>query len=361
MNRGTRIVGLAIAVALLVAVAVASPVRGENAAAAPPAVAPAAPESVKAPAAPAAARSGGRWVGVASICNPARATPEAMEKLIDQAALDKPDLILLTEGCMHNTPPTAGPAEKDAKAEPLPEPGPITQFLARKARQHRAYIMGSYYRKSLQGPGRFNSAVLVDRDGKLVGYYDKMFPTIGEMESGILPGRGAVLFQTDFGRIGAMICYDFNFPELLAEYKKQGAELVCFLSAYRAGKKIPAAAISNQCFFASSVPGENGVIVDPLGRTLAESSQYGKIIFARVNLDSRVVHIDYNIDRVRRMKEKYGPLVKIETASPEAVYFLSATHPERTIGDMIKEFEVETLDAYLDRARAVRLERLPRP
>ena len=37
---------------------------------------------------------------------------------------------------------------------------------------------------------------------------------------------------------------------------------------------------------------------------IAESSDYGRIIFARINLDSRVVHIDYNADRVRRLKER---------------------------------------------------------
>jgi len=283
-----------------------------------------------------------------------------MERLIDTAALDKPDLILLTEGCMQNTPPGASREEKDATAEPLPKPGPITGFLMRKAAQHRAYIMGSYWRKAPKGPGRFNSAVLIDRQGKLVGYYDKMFPTIGEMEGGILPGRGAVVFDTDFGRIGAMVCFDFNFTELLAEYKQQGVELICFLSNFRAGRLIPAAALQNQCFIASSVPEENGVIVDPLGRTLAESSHYGRIIFAQVNLDSRVVHIDYNAEPVRRMKEKYGPQVKVETASPEAVYLLSSLHPEKSMDAMIAEFGIETLDDYLNRARKVRLEYLPK-
>ena len=305
-------------------------------------------------------KQGSRLVGVSSICSSPGISIAETEKLIDAAALDKPDLILLTEGCMQNTPSRASRQEKGARAEPLPEFGPISGFLSRKAAQYRTYIIASYWRKSPKGPGRFNSAVLFDRQGKLVGYYDKMFPTIGEMEEGILPGHGAVVFNTDFGRVGAMICYDFNFVELLAEYKKQGAELICFLSNYRAGKLIPAAALRNQCFFASSVPGENGVIVDPLGRTLAESSSYGRIIFARINLDSRVVHIDYNVDRVRRLKEKYGPCVKVETASPEAVYFLTSLHPERSIGAMIEEFEVETLDAYLDRARSVRLQYLPK-
>lgn len=301
-----------------------------------------------------------RLVGVSCVCHPPRRSVAEMEQLIDTAALDKPDLILLTEGCMHNTPPGASREEKDARSEPLPEPGPITRFLMRKAAQHRTYIMASYWRKSPHGPGRYNSAVLLDRQGKLVGYYDKMFPTIGEMEGGVLPGKGAVVFETDFGRIGAMICFDFNFPELLAEYKKRGAELICFLSNYRAGRLIPAAALRNQCFIASAVPGENGVIVDPLGRTLAESSHYGRIIFAKINLDSQVVHIDYNADRVRRLKEKYGPLVKVETASPEAVYFLSSLHPEKSIQTMIEEFQVETLDAYLDRSRSVRVRELPK-
>jgi predicted amidohydrolase len=305
-------------------------------------------------------KRGSRMVGVSCVCYPPGRSIAETENLIDTAALDKPDLILLTEGCMHNTPSGASRQEKDARSEPLPEFGPITQFLSRKAGQYRTYIIASYWRKSPKGPGRFNSAVLLDRQGQLVGSYDKMFPTIGEMEEGILPGRGAVVFDTDFGRVGAMICFDFNFAELLAEYKKQGAELICFLSNYRAGKLIPAAALRNQCFFASAVPGENGTIVDPLGRTLAESSAYGRIIFARINLDSCVVHIDYNADRVRRLKQKYGPSVKVETASPEAVYFLTSLHPEKSIGAMMEEFEVETLDAYLDRARSVRLQYLPK-
>ena len=305
-------------------------------------------------------KQGKRVVGVSSICQPPRQSIAATEKSIDAAASDKPDLILLTEGCMCNTSPSASRHDKDARSEPLPEFGPISQSLSRKAAQYHSYIMACYWRRAAGKSGRYNSAVLFDRQGKLAGCYNKTFPTIGEMEDGILPGQGAKVFNTDFGRIGAMICYDFNFPELLAEYKKQGVELICFLSNYRAGRLIPAAALRNQCFFASSVPGENGVIVNPLGHTLAESSQYGTIIFARINLDSRVVHIDYNAERVRRMKEKYGPAVRVETASPEAVYFLTSWHPEKSIGEMIAEFEIKTLDAYLDRARDVRRQNLPK-
>jgi hypothetical protein len=63
---------------------------------------------------------------------------------------------------------------------------------------------------------------------------------------------------------------------------------------------------------------------------------------------------------VRRLKQKYGTQVKVETASPEAVYLLSSLRPETSIQEMIKEFEIETFEGYLDRSRKARLQYLPR-
>ena len=269
--------------------------------------------------------------------------------LIDTAALDSPDIILLPEVFLF---PGMVYKEIDV-AELLPEGGTVTKFLSKKSKEHKTYIFACYYRKDKKGI--YNSAVLFDRKGKIAGVYDKTFPVIEEMsEHGILPGKGAKVFQTDFGRIGAAICFDFNFRELFADYKKKKVELLCFLSAFRAGFQIPIVAYENQVFIASSTPGENSVIVDPLGRILAESSMYGKIIFSKINLDSKIVHIDYNQEKVAELKKKYKEYVKIDAASPEAVYFLSSVHPKKSIEDMIKEFKIETIDEYFLRARRER-------
>ncbi|MBN1395636.1 MAG: carbon-nitrogen hydrolase family protein [Pirellulales bacterium] len=297
---------------------------------------------------------GGRTVGVSCVCWPPDASQEKMEELIDLAAKDRPDIILLTEGFMQNAPRSELAEVKDARADPLPAPGPITLFLSRKAKQHKTYIIAGYWRKNLEGPGRFNSAVLIDRKGEVAGWYDKMFPTDREMEDGVKPGQKAVVFDTDFGRISAMICFDLNFPELAAEYKEKGAELLCFLSAFRGGKMVPSLALKNRCFIASAVWKEGGEIVDPLGRTLIESNRNAPVIFSRINLDCRVIHVDYNRDRVRRMKQKYGPLVKVDSASREALFLISSQHPEKSIDDMIREFEIEDYDAYMDRSRRER-------
>ena len=309
-----------------------------------------------------------RFVGVSSISistgtgeepQKMQKAMDAWERYIDTAALDKPDIIILPEICLRNTARDADGEEKIAKADLLPEGGEITKFFSRKAKEHKSYIFASYWRKDEKGRGKYNSAILFDREGKVVGAYDKVFPTIGEMEGGTLPGKEAKIFQTDFGSVGAIICFDLNFKELLEDYKSKGVELLCMLSAFRGGFMVPVAAFRNQIFIATSTPGENSVIVDPLGRTLAESSAYGRIIFARINLDSQIAHIDGNVQKVADMKKKYQEHVSIEVASPEAVYFISSLHPEKSVQDMIEEFEVERLDDYLNRARKVRMKYLP--
>lgn len=272
------------------------------------------------------------------------------EDFIDASALDKPDIILLPEHFLF----TGMNYKKSEVAELLPEGGAVTKFLSRKAKEYKSYIIACYYRKGEEGRRIYNSAILFDRNGKIAGVYDKTYPTIGEMEEGISPGEGANVFKTDFGLIGATICFDFNFRELFTDYKRKGVKLICFLSAFRAGFQIPIVAYENQFFIVSSTPGENSVIVDPLGRKLAESSMYGKIIFSKINLDFKIVHIDHNIEKVANLKKKYKEYVKIEVASPEAVYFLSSFHPEISIEEMVKEFEIETLDEYLLRSRKER-------
>ena len=309
-----------------------------------------------------------RFVGVSSISF-STGTGEDTEKMqramglwenhIDTAYLDKPDIIILPEIFLQNSASSSSKEEKNEKADLLPEGGAITEFISHKSKEHRTYIFASYWRRDEKGRGRYNSAVLFDREGKVVGAYDKVFPTIGEMEDGTLPGKEAKIFQTDFGRIGAIICFDLNFQELLADYKSKNVELLCMLSAFRGGFMVNANAFKNQIFIATSTPGENSVIVDPLGRTMAESSAYGRIIFAKINLDSQIVHIDYNQQRVADMKKKYQECARVEVASPEGVYFISSLHPEKSVQDMIKEFEVETLDEYLNRARRERMKYIP--
>lgn len=272
---------------------------------------------------------------------------------VDQAACDQPDMILLPEVFTS----LGGDSEKwIAEAEPVP--GPTTDLLAAKAKEHGCYVWCPLFEKAHEGV--YNSAVLLGRTGELVGGYRKTYPTIGELEMGVLPGAGAVTFSCDFGRVGALICFDLNFRELGAQYRQQAAELICFLSMFRGGLQLSIWAYEFRMFLASSTPVENSRIVNPLGQVLADSSVYSRLITRAVNLDTAVLHLDGNQEKFRALKDKYGPLVELEICGPEAVFLMTSHHPEKSVDSMIAEFEMERVEDYYQRARHERAARLTR-
>jgi predicted amidohydrolase len=73
-----------------------------------------------------------------------------------------------------------------------------------------------------------NTAILIDREGSVVGKYDKMFPTIGEIERGIVPGTEAPVFETEIGRIGMLICFDLNIAEVRDSLKRGHPDIVVY-------------------------------------------------------------------------------------------------------------------------------------
>ena len=76
---------------------------------------------------------------------------------------------------------------------------------------------------------------------------------------------------------------------------------------------------------------------------------------ATVNLDCALVHLDENWGRLRAMKAKYGPKVKVTDPGLLGAVLIASEHETTSIDEMIKEFEVERLDDYLARSLAHRL------
>ena len=91
------------------------------------------------------------------------------------------------------------------------------------------------------------------RDGELIGRYDKMFPTIPELEKGVIPGTVAPAFETDVGMVGLMICFDLNFPEVRVALKQSKPDLVVFSSMYRGGLQAQALAYELHSFVVTSI------------------------------------------------------------------------------------------------------------
>ncbi len=69
---------------------------------------------------------------------------------------------------------------------------------------------------------RFNVSMLIDREGKIKGGYRKIHLYGDEVN----PGRKIKVFNTDFAKIGIVICWDLAFPEIFKRYKDAGAQIV---------------------------------------------------------------------------------------------------------------------------------------
>jgi predicted amidohydrolase len=143
----------------------------------------------------------------------------AFVPLIAEAARQKADLIVLPEVVTYG-----GGATYEQVAEPIP--GPSTEFFGALAREHGAYLVPGLVERD--GPLIYNVAVLLGPDGALVGKYRKVCLPRGEIEAGITPGREYPVFETRFGKVGMMVCYDGFFPEVARELSTRGAEVIAW-------------------------------------------------------------------------------------------------------------------------------------
>ncbi|MEW6242909.1 MAG: carbon-nitrogen hydrolase family protein [Bacillota bacterium] len=109
-------------------------------------------------------------------------------------------------------------------------PGKLTERIEKEMKRSGGYVVfPTYERGSLPGVV-YNAAVLIGSEG-IVGVYRKTHPFPGE-KCWVTPGQEAQVFETSLGRIGMIICYDGDFPELSRLLKLKGAEIIVRPSAF---------------------------------------------------------------------------------------------------------------------------------
>jgi len=264
-----------------------------------------------------------------------------------QVLPDRPDLIVVPEACDR----PSGLSREKLRQYYTVRKDQVQNFFAETARQNNCYMVYSAHREMPDGTQR-NSSVLIDRNGDVAGIYNKNHPTIGEIEKGILCGRDAPVIECDFGRVAMAICFDLNFDELRLKYVKAKPDLIIFSSMYHGGLMQAYWAYSCRCHFVGAIAGRAtpSEIRNPLGQVVASNTNYFDFAVATVNLDSALVHLDYNWERLRKLKAKYGPKVKITDPGCLGAVLVASEHETVSVDEMIKEFEIEMLDDYFARA-----------
>jgi len=168
-----------------------------------------------------------------------------------------------------------------------PIPGPSTEFLGKLAKEHSIYIVAGMCERD--GPVVYNSAILMDRNGNLAGTYRKLSVPREEIEGGITPGDGLPVFDTDFGRIGLMICMDSSFPEQSRALAMKGADVILLPIWGGFVTLMKARALENQVYLISSSYDTKSAIFDRRGEILAEATEDNRVAVVEVDLNEQTI------------------------------------------------------------------------
>lgn len=181
--------------------------------------------------------------------------------------------------------------------------GATISTLREAAKNNSCYVIAPVALKK-ETPGiYYNSAVVIGDDGSIIGVYDKHHACFDEGKV-YKNGHDIPVFETKYGTIGIMICYDMGFPEIARILTLKGAELIfvpsawCEQDADMWNIQVPARGLENLVFVAANnrcgTEGEthffgNSKVVNWRGKVLSESkSDKEEVIHAVVDLDELV-------------------------------------------------------------------------
>jgi N-carbamoylputrescine amidase len=224
-------------------------------------------------------------------------------------------------------------------------PGPSTEAMKKAARKNKVVIIVPIFEK--RAPGLYhNTAVIINSDGKIAGIYRKMHipddPAFYE-KFYFTPGDlGFKSFETKYGNIGTLICWDQWYPEGARLTALQGASILFYPTAigwhphekekygkaqFESWQTVQRGhAIANGVYVAAvnrigheiTVPGTPGLefwgssfICDPQGVVLAEgSADKEEVVLAKIDLDQlEDIRRNWPFLRDRRI-DAYGGIQK---------------------------------------------------
>lgn len=233
---------------------------------------------------------------------------ELFAPLVADAAKQKADLIVLPETLTFFG---TGMSYVEC-AEPVP--GPSTEYFGKLAKKHSTHIVAGILERD--GHLVYNVSVLLGPDGRLIGKYRKVTLPRGEIEGGLTPGDSYPVFETSFGKVGMMICYDGFFPEVARQLSKNGAEVIAW-PVWGCNPMLGAArACENHVYVVSSTytDAANDWMITGIyghdGRVMSQAKEWGSIAITEVDL-SRPLHW-HSLGDFKAQIERHRPPVPAE-------------------------------------------------
>lgn len=256
------------------------------------------------------------------------------------------DLVVLPETQTTGFTPGCSPEELWDVVSELP--GPLVDPYRRLAAELGVLLCVGTYERGAERGVVHNSSVLIGRDGALLGTYRKTHPFCSEIVSRggwVTPGDEVCVVETDIGRIGMIICFDGDYPELARIQAVRGAELILRPSALLRSADVweltsRARAYDNHVYVvganatgidpAGVVYFGNSHIVTPIGHIVAKAASHEGWVSARLdpadalasltpgsNVGQAFDHLrDRNLDLIRNYRDDLER--GVETSFPHA-------------------------------------------
>ena len=223
-----------------------------------------------------------------------------LEKIKDE----NPDFVILPEMfcCPYQTENFPIYAEKEG--------GPVWQQLSGYAKQYGIYLIGgSMPEKDAEG-NVYNTSYIFDREGKQIGKHRKVHLFDIDVKGGqtfkesdtLTAGDSDTVFDTEFGKIGVMLCFDIRFPELSRMMVNDGARIVFVPAAFNMTTgpahwelSFRTRALDNQIYMVGCAPARDvsagyiswghSIVTDPWGRVIDRLDEKKGILLAELDMD----------------------------------------------------------------------------
>ncbi len=217
----------------------------------------------------------------------------------EKAKRDGANFVVFPEGFMANT--SLSNLKPADVAEPID--GNFIKELSNIAKSNQIYIVcGVFETNPRDSSSCYNVAVVINKRGETVYSYRKthLFDAFTSKESDrfLTGSEPPEVIETEYGKIGLLICYEIRFPELTRRLALQKADVVIVPTAWVAGNMkeyhwntlLKARAIENTLYIVGAGQignnnAGNSMIVDPMGVVKANAGEIESLIIA--NIDSK--------------------------------------------------------------------------
>jgi omega-amidase len=180
---------------------------------------------------------------------------------------------------------------------------PAVQLLKRVSKEVDAYIVGGTVFERFRG--KYYNTCLFLRHGEILGKFRKMHLTVWEKKAGLNVGRTFRVFETEFCKVGILICADVFYPRTVRRLADLGAEVIFLpVSASRTHPYVKGHPLTTKR------AEDNKVFILKNGNTRSNSrggnsaiiSPWGILNQAKDEMNTKIISADLDITKLRKYR-----------------------------------------------------------